>query len=127
MLTWTVDEPSGAIGGNLESPGNSDVQSKLDELKKMNGSLTLFTATDAGQQKSLQVLADGGLIVVTLGEETEKDYEVRSFNGPKDNLKMIEIGGNLYRSDSVCAAHSLVTKIVLGFLKDGDVPAELLS
>jgi hypothetical protein len=127
MLTWTVDEPSGTIGGNLESPGNSDVQSKLGSLKNTNGSLALFTATNAGDQKSIQVLSHGGPYVVTLGEETEDDCEVRSFNGPKDNLRMIAIGGNLYRSDSVCANHSVVANIVLGFLKSGDVPANLLN
>jgi hypothetical protein len=127
MLTWTVDEPSGTIGGNLESPGDSEVQSKLGSLKNTNGSLTIDISRDGGSEKSLQVLAETGQFVITLGYETDDDYEVRSFSGPKENLRMIEIGGNLYRSDSVCMGHDLISSIVLGFLRTGDAPLELLS
>jgi hypothetical protein len=127
LLTWTLDKPSGVEGGKLSNPAVSDVEGKLLGLGDTGGSLTIDMSEDGGSEKSLQVLTHAGQFVVTLGYETEDDYEVRSFNGPKENLHMIEIGGNLYRSDSVCNDHGLVSKIVLGFLETGDAPADLLS
>ncbi len=127
LLTWTIDGPSGSTGGKLKDPSAQDVAEKLGTLRSGDGSLTLDLSGSNDTEKSLQVLADAGRYIVTLGYDTDDDYEVRSFNGPKGDLRMVEIGGNLYRSDSVCADHSVVSDIVLMFLKDGDVPANLLS
>jgi hypothetical protein len=127
LLTWTIHKPAGVEGGNLHEPTTRDVEEKLLELGNGDGSLTIDMSADGGTEKSLQVLAATGQFVVTLGYETDDDYEVRSFNGPKENLRMIEIGGNLHRSDSVCTDHDLISSIVLGFLRTGDAPLELLS
>jgi hypothetical protein len=127
LLTWTLNKPTGVEGGRLSNPAARDVEEKLLGLDDTGGSLTIDMSEDSGSEKSLQVLAHAGQFVVTLGYETDDDYEVRSYNGPRENLRMIEIGGNLHRSDSVCNDHELVSKIVLGFLETGDAPAQLLS
>jgi hypothetical protein len=126
-MTWTIRSDSSSQGGKLNQPSVSDVETIFEAIKSAGGSLTIDSSGDDGAEKSFQILADTGQYLVTLGQDTDDDYEVRSFNGPKENLQMIEIGGHLYRSDTVCTDDQLVLKIVREFLETGDVSKTLLS
>lgn len=126
-LTWTFGSGADARGGTQKSPEWHHIESLLERLRDRSGSVTLsiIDAPESGPQL-LQVFADNGQYLISLGEIVDGDYDVRSYSNDSSRIERIEILGNLWDGKLVCSDFSVVQQVFTQFFRDGDVSVNLL-
>ena len=106
----------------------TDIERRLETANAETGSITLriYNAGDIGPQE-LQVWCDSGDFLLWLGELTDDDHIVRTFDNvapkPDSSLPM----GDLWHSRSVCSDLSVVKRALREFFETGDVSRDLLA
>lgn len=126
--SWVIGFGAGANGGNTDDVQIEGVLRTVELILNKSGSITL-EVTDGAEigPQSLQVEAEGGMSVISLGENTLDDYIVRSFTNKFARGGTISILGNEWDLKLVCEDSALVKHIVKEFLSTGDVSKDLLN
>jgi len=123
-MSWTLDEN----GGNKQISNWDDILIQLEQLQGKEGSLTLdmLTNVDNGAEM-LQVRAEGGYYLMTLGEIFEDEYQVRTYWNPSkpDAEKMIL--GDRWPERQLTKVFDLVVRIFKEFFDTGNVSTDLLN
>jgi len=125
-LSWTVGDPT--EGGNQRDPGWSDVARMLERLKDLAGTLTLEVIDGQEMEaQSLQLRADHGHYLVTLGADIGKEYEIRSSCDPDAAPSLVSILGDLWDSRMVISEFDVVISVFEEFFNTGDVSHQHLN
>jgi hypothetical protein len=119
-------------GGNKDQPTWSDIDYHLQSVKANPGAVTLSTP---GDLKSLQVFSDGEYYLLLLGELTEEDWEVRSYNSeyPEPDRDVhaepsqIEILGDRWNTGMCCKDFRIVEMVFRELFNTGDVSRDVMS
>lgn len=77
--------------------------------------------------QTLQILADEGKYVLSLGENNGIDYIVRSYWNPELKDSEHKILGNIWNGEQLCLDFSIVKEALEEFFIRGDVSLKLLS
>lgn len=77
--------------------------------------------------QTLQVLADQGLSVLTLGEDTGEDYVVRTFTSGLAAGQQLKVLGNTWDPRLICENFDVVVQVFREFFETGNVSRELLN
>ncbi|WP_156458540.1 DUF6911 family protein [Ectopseudomonas composti] len=127
-LSWVVGFGSECQGGRTQDPSWSDVESRLREVCKMSGSVTLETMSSSDfELLSLQVIADNGVFVMTLGEDDGEDYSVRHYFGDGEAGTKVDVLGDAVDASAVCTDFQVVVDIFSGFFEKGHVLRSLMA
>lgn len=123
-IGWTLNNK----GGSSKNFTYNDLEKKLQELKNQSGTITLeiLDDVDIGPQ-ALQVRTEKGLYLITLGENTVDDYEIRSFFNPNKSNKKIVILGDYWPENQLTNDFEFVVKVFKEFYESGNVSLNLLS
>lgn len=126
-LSWTFGVGEACKGGHIKNPKWSDIEEKLLSLQRGQGSvgLEMISGPDIGPQ-NLQVEADDGHYLLSLGEDDGEDYIVRTLDNPKCDEYQVGILGNLYSSRQICRDVGLVIRAFDEFFSSGDVSRDFL-
>jgi len=110
-------------------PEWSDIEAALEKARNHSGVVTLdiYLSNETGQ-KTLQVRVDDGhYLLLTLGEEDEQDYAVRSLTNAKAGPGQIGILGDLWDSRMVSDDFTIVQQAFEEFFSTGNVSHNLLQ
>jgi len=123
-LKWTLNNQ----GGKKKSPAWEEVKEYLSKLKGKAGTLTL-NALDSGNigPDMLQVRAENGNYMLTLGENTDDDYKVRFYwdpSLPNDKLLLL---GDYWSERQLIKDFDLVIRVFKEFFDTGNVSADILN
>jgi hypothetical protein len=111
-------------GGNIDHPTWDDIDWHLQQIKSGRGAVGL--SLNHGQ-KSLQVQSEGEKYHLTLGEESETDWCVRTFTNCDAVPGMISLGPYEWDSRTICYDFSVVIASFTEFFETGDVSHDLLD
>jgi len=127
-LSWVIGSGEQAKGGNEDNIHIDQVISILDLIFDQSGSLTLdlIDAPATGPQ-NLSVEFENGLSVLSLGEEDDDDYFVRTYTSNLNESKKVIILGNEWDARLVCDDKEIVKKIFIEFFSTKNVSKKLLS
>ena len=127
-LSWSIGAGSDADGGNKNNARFSDVHEKLLGAKEKSGAVIvkLIGAPEVGPQ-SLHVEAENGAYVLSLGEDTGSECQVRAFTNTNPSDEKNIVLGNSWDSRLVCNDFSVVVEAFTFFCETGDVPRKLLA
>ena len=127
-LSWVIGSGRNRRGGSKDDASLDDVLKLLKEALESTGSIALdiMDGPDVGPQ-SLQVEAEGGRSVLSLGENDNEGYSIRSFTNPSGGEQQVNILGNLWDSKLVCTDPDIVISVFKEFFETGNVSRELLS
>ncbi|ALB41515.1 hypothetical protein AA650_14510 [Anabaena sp. WA102] len=127
-LSWTIGFGKSCRGGNRQNVILDDILEILTEITEKSGTVTLYliNGSELGPQ-SLQVQTEKGYFVLSLGENDEEDYIVRTYTNLSSDLQQVIILGNLWDSKLVCTEFDVVIKIFQEFFEVGDVSRDLLN
>lgn len=128
-LAWDLNTAAFGIAGNKDYPLWEMVEQKLQEILPNAGTVTLDTEDQNKLHRSLQVRAENGNYLMTLGVDTGEDWMVRTFSQPDQQVsnEMIEILGDIWLAKIVCHEKQVVTDIFKEFYETGDVSIKYLS
>lgn len=123
-VSWTI----GRRSGRLTEPSWAEIEKHLVALQKHSGAVTLdiVDGPDLGPQ-SLQVRAERGRFVLTLGEDDGEDYTVRTFANDTADSQRVEVLGDLWDPGLVCDRFEIVLGAFTEFFETGDVSRNILS
>src|SRR5262245_14710055 len=126
-LSWTLESLFKTQGGNSLAPQWDDVEVRLLAITCRAGCVTLDLA-DASQRRprSLQVRAEGGRFLLTLGVEDD-EYRVRSFTNIAAQPEKVQILGDLWDARMICTDINVVVVAFKQFFETGDVSQALLD
>ncbi|PSF05913.1 hypothetical protein C7H09_12435 [Marinobacter fuscus] len=127
-FSWVIGSGDGAQGGSTDDVQIEKVLDKVELILDRSGSVTL-DVIDGGElgPESLQVETESGKSVISLGENTNDDYVVRTFTSRSVHDEKVLILGNEWDSKLVCEDSALVKAIVKEFLSTGNVSRDVLS
>ncbi len=126
-LSWVVGFGRSCEGGMLRDPSWSDVLTHLKKSCHGAGSVTMDVDELAGfELLTLQVVADAGKYVLTLGEDDGNDYDVRMFPGDGSSGKKICIQGELVESSMVFSDFERIVEIFKQLFDSGQVTRNLM-
>ena len=127
-VSWTVGAGANCRGGKKRNAKWDDIEQVLKEIREQSGAVAInvMNGPDIGPQ-TLQVQTENGRSILTLGENTTEDYNVRSFSDPDVDANMLEIFGYLWDSRQICFNFELVIKTFKEFFETGNVSRQLLS
>lgn len=123
-LKWTLN----GQGGKKKFPTWEEVKENLSELDGRAGTLTLdiFDSGNIGPDM-LQVRAESGNYLLTLGEETDDEYKVRFYwNASLTNDKSL-ILGEYWSERQLIKDFDLVVRIFKEFFDTGNVSEDILN
>ncbi|WP_061537268.1 DUF6911 family protein [Collimonas arenae] len=127
IVSWTVSSQSASVkGGSLVNPSWREVEEKLLLSLKDAGTVTLDIEDQNGHPRSLQVRAEGGMFVITLGVEAKNDWVVRTYQNPIAKSENILILGDVWNARIVCDDKALVVAAFDEFYNTGDVSEKYL-
>lgn len=93
-VSWTI---SGRLDkfppkdfGNISSPEWQEIEDKLLRALSSMGTVTLDAVDESGRYSSLQVRAEDGVFLLTLGEETPTDWQVRGYRNPDGRSEYVD-------------------------------------
>ncbi|WP_313656157.1 DUF6911 family protein [Pantoea sp.] len=123
-LKWTFNNQ----GGKKKSPAWEQVEEYLIKLEGEAGTLTLVVldGADVGPDM-LQVRAENGNYMLTLGEETDDDYRVRFYwdqSRPNDKLLIL---GDYWSGQQLTKDFELVVRVFKEFFDTGNVSGDILN
>jgi Family of unknown function (DUF6911) len=121
-ISWYI----GNHHGSLQRPTWDEIVSTLAHARERDGVVTMNVLNEQ-RIGPLQVRTERGFSVLTLGEETESDYDVRSFFNPDAEATSMAILGDLWDMRGVCADFEMVIQAFKQFYETGDVSHELLN
>ncbi|EGV2902266.1 hypothetical protein LDT72_004747 [Salmonella enterica] len=123
-IKWTINSQ----GGNKKSPTWEDVEGYLSKLKGKAGTLTLdlLDCGDIGPDM-LQVRAENGNYMLTLGEEIDDDYRVRFYWDQSLPSEKLLILGDYWSERQLTKDFELVVRVFKEFFNTGDVSADILN
>jgi hypothetical protein len=115
-------------GDNISNPSWIKIVEVLEKTLESAGtaSLSIVNGPEIGPQ-ILQVSAENGYFILSLGEDDGEDYNVRTASTCFNISKEICILGNSWDSRMVCTNPDFVIGIFKGFFSRGNVSYELLS
>ena len=119
-LSWVLE----GKGGSIKLPSCDTINEKLISVLNGSGSVGL-NATD--RERNLDVISDKGMYLLTLGEETEDDYAVRSYTNNEVSHELIDLLGNLWDSRMITTNRDLIFSVFHDFVNTGDVSRKILS
>ncbi|MBJ7548478.1 hypothetical protein JHC42_16705 [Pseudomonas sp. OA3] len=94
----------------------------------MSGSVTLETMSFSGfELLSLQVIADNGIFVMTLGEDDGEDYTVRHYSGGGEAGTKVDVLGDAVDASAICTDFQVVVDIFSEFFEKGSVSRGLMA
>lgn len=127
-MSWVIGASSESTGGNVINSVWSNIRQMLAKVNDQAGVLTLskIDGPEFGPQ-NLQVQTEGGFSVISLGEDNEEEYVIRSFVNDSAIPGVIRILGNEWDRRMVCADFQVVYRVFENFFNSGDVARELLS
>jgi hypothetical protein len=113
----------------MDYPKWTAVEEKLQTVLPNAGTVTLDTEDEHGRSYSLQMRADNGKYLITLGVETEDDWVVRTYHNPtiQSSNKKVEIIGDLWKEQMICLDKEIVMAVFKEFFETGDVSKMYLS
>ena len=117
---------SGSVGSDVFSDF-AEIQPILSQLEFEHGSLDIYRypAPEVGPQL-LKLTSDGRAYLLTLGELTASDYDVRVFDNGSDPQKLAEFCGELYPAHSLFSDFQIAMNAIRGYFEVGDVSHHLL-
>lgn len=123
-LKWTLNNQ----GGGRESPTWEEVKEFLSKLKGKAGTLTL-DILDGGNigPDMLQVRAQNGNYMLTLGEETDDDYKVRFYWDPSLPNEKLLLLGDYWSERQLTKDFDLVVSVFKEFFDTGNVSTDILN
>ena len=123
-LKWTLN----GQGGRKNSPLWEEVEECLSKLKHKAGTLTLdaFESGNIGPD-TLQVRAESGNYMLTLGKETDNDYKVRFYWDPSLTSEKLLILGDYWSERQLIKDFALVVRVFKEFFDTGNVSADILN
>ena len=123
-MSWTLEKN----GGNQLVSNWNDILNQLEKLKGREGSLTLdILACTESEVEMLQVRAESGYYLVTLGEIVDGEYQVRThWDHSKSDTKVV-ILGDCWPEQQIIKKFDLVVRIFREFFDTGNVSKELLN
>ena len=129
-LAWVIGSGEAALGGKKANPTIEDVLSVLEDVLQSSGSVTLdvIDGPEVGPQ-SLQVEADGGSSILSLGEDDGEDYNIRTYRNPSTGTQQeqLDVLGNLWDMSLVCQDSDVVRRVFKDFVETGNVSRDLLN
>lgn len=126
-LSWVVGFGRSCEGGMLRDPLWSDVSTHLEKSCREAGSVTMDVDELAGfELLTLQVIADAGKYVLTLGVDDGNEYDVRVFSGNENVLKKLHVQGELVDSSMVCLDFEIVVEVFRQLFDSGQVSRDLM-
>ncbi|MGY2442401.1 DUF6911 family protein [Pseudomonas sp. SDO52101_S400] len=126
-LSWVVGFGRSCKGGMLRDPLWSDVLTYLEKSCRDAGSVTMDVDELAGfELLTLQVIADAGKYVLTLGVDDGNEYDVRVFSGNENVLKKLHVQGELVDSSMVCLDSEIVVEVFRQLFDSGQVSRDLM-
>jgi hypothetical protein len=127
-LSWTIIEGNKSKGSNVAAPDWSNVEAVLEPILAARGSLTLHWLDQNGvMSKNLQIQANNGAFLISLGVDDGEKYEVRSFFKHCEDSTQVEFFGELWSESSVCRDSAVPRKAMNQFYFRGDVEKGILS
>ncbi|WP_172205310.1 hypothetical protein [Niveibacterium sp. COAC-50] len=124
ILSWSTANG----GGNQNVPAWTDVLPYLEEVRNGGGVVTLDTIEDARTTyRSLQVRSEAGNYLLTLGEETDDDWEVRTYHNPNSKESRVELLGDYWDAKMIFRNFEVVVAAFKEFYELGNVSVALLS
>lgn len=115
-------------GGNQEVPRWADVLLHLEEVRNRAGVVTLDTIEDERTTyRSLQVRSEAGNYLLTLGEEIDGDWDVRSYNNSDAKEGRVELLGDYWDAKSIFRSFGVVIVAFKEFYETGNVGVAILS
>lgn len=126
-LSWVVGFGRSCEGGMSRDPSWIDVLTHLKKCCHGAGSVTMDVDELAGfELLTLQVIADAGKYVLTLGEDDGNDYDVRMFSGNESGGEKICIQGEFVESSLVCSEFEKVVEVFKQLFDSGQVTRDLM-
>ncbi|RLM10082.1 hypothetical protein BIY27_14985 [Gibbsiella quercinecans] len=124
FLKWTLNSQ----GGKKNSPTWEEVKEYLSKLKDKAGTLTLNNL-DGGNigPDMLQVRAENGNYMLTLGEETDDDYKVRFYWDPSLPNEKLLLLGDYWSERQLIKDFDIVVRVFKEFFDTGNVSADILN
>ena len=115
-------------GGNQNVADWVTIERLLEGIRYGSGSVNLhrMDAPDVGPQK-LQVQSEYSQYMLTLGENTVDDYEVRTYDNGQGMNGLVGFGGEPFPACSVFSDFHIVLRAFREFFDTGDVSRELLK
>lgn len=127
-FSWVIRCGENAQGGSTDNVQIGSVLETVELILDKSGSVTLDVIDgDETGPESLQVETEDGKSVISLGENANNDYIVRTFTNKLANDGNISILGNEWDSKLVCNDSALVKAIIKEFLSTGNVSKDVLS
>lgn len=127
-LSWVIGQGEDSDGGSKDSPSLNKIVEYLERILENSGSITLdiIDGPEIGPQ-SLQVEAEGGNAVISLGEDDGDEYIVRTYTNKFATEKEVAVLGNLWDSKLICEDADELRDIVKEFVATGTVSQDKLS
>lgn len=124
---WVIDCGNSQDGGFSDCLRWNDVLEKLNRVITQSGSLSLDCSGET--IKHLQVRSENGASIITLGAETEGDYEVRtvSNNTRQVDMESVTILGDVWDQKMICYDSKIVVSVFKEFYETCEVSSNLLS
>src|SRR5437868_3957359 len=119
-MWWAV----GDEGGHVAEPEWADIRARLHEISLRSGIVEVESKSASGQLRSLQVRADNGAYVLTLGEESAEGWLFRILRQASADAGTLDILGDAWNAG--LSGHDLdaVVGIFEPFVLTGTAPAE---
>lgn len=122
-LSWTF----GSAGGNVKKFDWGDICDLLERIAVNGGVVGMEYADDAARLHSIQVRAQDGNYHLTMGDETDDDWIVRTYFNPASQVKSIEILGDRWDGRTVTMDLEFIVKTFADFFANGWVGGEFIS
>jgi hypothetical protein len=128
-LSWGISITFPGYGGNIDCPEWETVEGKLQTVLPIAGTVTLDAEDKHEKSRSLQLRAENGKYLITLGMETEDDWVVHTYHNPaaQSPNERVEILGDFWAEQMICIDKEIVMAIFKQFFDTGDVSTTYLS
>jgi len=122
-LSWVSGFGISAKGDNKEKPSWLDIANCLELIRETGGTVTLEKRGEHSlpNTRHLQVIADEGKFFLSLGEENEEDWEVRTYYNPSVSSEKVCVGGDYWDGRTVFRDFDFVRNVFREFHKKGVV------
>ena len=128
-LRWVIGTSLANMrGGSRDNASIEQVDEILRNIHDNGGSLslTLQPRADIGPE-SLDVRTEDGRWIANLCENTETDFEVRTFLDPHAAKVPVAVLGDFWDGRAVCRDFAIIQEIVRTFFETGNVGVDHLS
>ena len=127
-LSWSYGRGKNSVGGKQICFDWGSIESMIRRIGRDSGvvSLDILDRTDVGPIE-LQVRSDRNAFLITLGEENDREYFVRTFTNPNGSNEVIEILGDRWSTNQVCFDLDVVLNVFNEFFCTGNVTNDILA